>query len=204
MAAAIVAPPVCAPVCALFGAPFCRSFLLRILPAILIMIQTARLSLRPFAAADANEAFACMTPTLTRYMAFEPPASAAVFELIWRQWLWKIAEGSDFVFTIRTLADGQFMGLAGLHRTAEPEPELGIWIREDAHGQGYGGEAVAAVARWGAQRLPVAAFIYPVAEENHASRRIAQALGGTVFASENTPKYQAVIYRIPRPEPRQE
>src|SRR2546427_8256918 len=38
-------------------------------------ITSQRLALRPFTAADADEAFACITPTLTRYLSFEPAST---------------------------------------------------------------------------------------------------------------------------------
>ncbi|MET4575488.1 GNAT family N-acetyltransferase [Ottowia thiooxydans] len=162
-----------------------------------ISIETARLSLRPFSPKDADEAFDCITSTLTRYMSFDPPTSKTAFETIWRSWLNEIEAGIDFTFAIRTRPLNGFIGLAGLHRVQEPEPELGIWVRENEHGHAYGREAVASLAGWAAKTLHVASFVYPVAEENMPSRRIAESLGGTVVGRHATQKYNALIYRIP-------
>ncbi|WP_313234244.1 GNAT family N-acetyltransferase [Delftia acidovorans] len=166
-------------------------------------ITSQRLALRPFTAADADEAFACITPTLTRYLSFEPASTPAEFEAVWRGWLQEIAAGTDFNFTLRERTSGRFTGLLGLHRARDAEPELGIWIREDVHGQGYGREAVAALAAWAAETFAPQSFSYPVAEANTASRRIAEGLGGVVVEQQQRPKYAAVIYRIParRPHP---
>ncbi|KAF1039812.1 GNAT family N-acetyltransferase [Delftia sp. WSY_4] len=164
-------------------------------------ITSQRLALRPFTAADADEAFACITPTLTRYLSFEPPSAPADFEAVWRGWLREIAAGTDFNFTLRERASGRFTGLLGLHRARDAEPELGIWIREDAHGQGHGREAVAALAAWAAETFAPQSFSYPVAEANTASRRIAEGLGGVVVEQQQRPKYAAVIYRIPARKP---
>jgi len=161
-----------------------------------IQIASERLVIRPFAQTDANDAFGCITPTLTRYMAFDPAPSAAVFETIWLGWLPKIDAGEDFAFTIRDRATNGFLGLAGLHRTSDVEPELGIWIREDRHGHGYGFEAVQAVALWAADTFKSSAFIYPVAKENAPSRKLAEALGGVVVSERTAPKYDSVVYRI--------
>jgi RimJ/RimL family protein N-acetyltransferase len=92
----------------------------------IIDIQTERLQIRPFSAADAGEAFDAITPTLTRFMAFDPPPSRSAFETIWRQWLSTIANASDITFVIRHRETGGFIGLAGLHNTRAPEPQLGI------------------------------------------------------------------------------
>lgn len=112
------------------------------------VITSGRLALRPFSGADADEAFACITPTLTRYLSFEPAATPADFEAVWRGWLADIATGTHFNFTLRERAGGAFLGLLGLHNARTAEPELGLWIREDAHGRGYGREAVRALAEW--------------------------------------------------------
>lgn len=161
------------------------------------VIESARLCLRPFTAEDADEVFAAITPGLTRYMAFEPPPSEQAFTAVWQAWLPTIAEGTDITFVIRRRDDGAFLGLAGLHRTMDAEPELGIWIDEAMHGQGYGREAVAAVWSWASGHLRCAAFRYPVAEQNAPSRRLAESLGGVPVAREQEVKYTAIVYRIP-------
>ncbi|WP_323119688.1 GNAT family N-acetyltransferase [Burkholderia alba] len=166
-----------------------------------VEIRTARLTIRPFTAADADDAFACVTPSLTRYMAFDPEASPAAFEAIWRRWLATIDAGEDFSFAIRDAQTGGFVGMVGLHHARAAVPELGIWIREDRHGHAYGREAVTAVAQWGARTFKPDAFIYPVAERNHPSRRIAESLGGVVVETRTTPKYEALVYRIPAAAP---
>jgi RimJ/RimL family protein N-acetyltransferase len=170
-----------------------------IFEAALDNIQTDRLVLRPFSKADADEAFVEITPALTRYMAFEPPASPAAFELVWREWVRSTDNGSDYTFVIRHVQKGSFIGLAGLHRTAEREPELGIWVSERERGHGYGREAVRVVAEWCDTRFSPAAYRYPVAEANVPSRRIAESLGGRVIGTEKTTKYASVVYRIPAP-----
>lgn len=160
-------------------------------------ITSDRLSIKPFAALDADETFRCITPTLTRYLSFDPAPSKDVFNAIWQTWLPKIDAGVDFAFAIRQRASGSFVGLAGLHRTNDAEPELGIWVRETEHGRGYGREAVQAVAAWAVQTFGPAAFIYPVAKANTPSRRLAESLGGSVVGERTASKYDSVVYRIP-------
>lgn len=161
------------------------------------MIDSARLRLRPFTAADADEAFAAITPGLTRYMAFGPPPSKEAFAVVWQAWLPTIASGTDITFVIRRRDDGAFLGLAGLHRSRDAEPELGIWISEAMHGQGYGREAVSAVWSRASAHLRCAAFRYPVAEQNAPSRRLVESLGGVPAGREQGVKYTAIVYRIP-------
>lgn len=160
-------------------------------------IQSTRLLLKTFTAADAEEVFCCITPTLTRLMAWEPPATRDEFHLVWEAWLPSIRSGSDLIFVIRLASNGHFLGLVGLHHAQTPSPELGIWIREDCHGNGYGREAVAAATMWASSSLKPKNFTYPVAEENHASRQIAESLGGVVIHRRIERKYTSLIYRIP-------
>src|SRR5205807_3377603 len=91
-----------------------------------------------------------------------------------------------------------------LHGIGRGEPELGIWIKEAAHGRGYGREAIAALLRWAGAHLGVTGFVYPVAEGNGPSRRLAESLGGAIIAMRKLRKptgviLDEVVYRIERP-----
>lgn len=163
-----------------------------------IHIESGRLSIKPFSASDADATFPCITLSLTRFMAWEPPPDRASFDRIWQAWLPAIADGTDFVFAVRQRDSGAFLGLAGLHCINDASAELGIWIREDRHREGIGREAVSLIAGWASRALDIEGFTYPVAEENYPSRRIAESLGGVVAEQRETPKYKSVVYQIPR------
>lgn len=162
-----------------------------------IQLESTRLSIRPFSVEDADATFACITPSLTRYMAWEPPASRGAFDAVWQSWIPTIEDGSDYVFVVRQRIGGDFLGLVGLHHARTRTPELGIWIREDRHGMGLGRESVTLVAQWATRNVSCESFTYPVAEENRRSRLIAESLGGVVVGSRVTPKYRSVVYSIP-------
>lgn len=162
-----------------------------------VEIETERLRLKLFTADDADEIFAAITPAITRFMQWEPPRSPTAFAEVWRSWLAPILDGSDLHFVARSLAHDRCLGLVGLHAAKTACPEIGIWIREDAHGSGIGWEAVAAVAAWASKELNPDCFEYPVAEQNVASRRIAEGLGGVIVGRRSNPKYVSVVYRIP-------
>ncbi|MEO7221503.1 MAG: GNAT family N-acetyltransferase [Devosia sp.] len=160
-----------------------------------VRISTERLGLRTFTEGDAAEMFAGITPGLTRFMNWEPSASPEHFVEVWRSWLPLQHEGTDLQLTIR--AGDEFVGMVGLHGLRDTEPELGIWLKEDAQGLGYGYEAAAAVIAWASQRFDISAFQWPVAVDNTPSRRIAEKLGGVVAGTFSRPKYAAVLYRVP-------
>ncbi|WP_297574573.1 GNAT family N-acetyltransferase [uncultured Deefgea sp.] len=162
-----------------------------------VHIESTRLLINPFSASDADEAFACITSTLTRFMSWDPPDSREDFDSVWRSWLSTIDDGTDYVFAIRHISDSSFLGLVGLHHLRSVTPELGIWIREDRHLQGFGREAVGLIAQWASQEMDVTSFIYPVAEDNRPSRLIAESLNGVIVDRCVTRKYNSVVYRIP-------
>jgi RimJ/RimL family protein N-acetyltransferase len=164
-------------------------------------LRTKRLILRAFAPADAPDSYGATTPALTRYMTWDPAPSLEHFEQIWRTWLPMLAAGTDVPLVVRLASSHEFLGMAGLHHILAPEPEVGIWIKETMHGYGFGREAVAAVVSFAA-RLGKQAVLYPVVEQNLASRHLAERLGGDVIGKATLRKASGVelpevIYRIP-------
>jgi GNAT superfamily N-acetyltransferase len=106
--------------------------------------------------------------------------------------------GAKDMFLCHPTARQQGMpGMAGLEGCETESPELGLWMKESAHGQGFGREVVAAVAEWAHKTLGKKSFIYPVAVQNTASRRIAEGLHGEIIENRMSPKYESVVYKIP-------
>lgn len=165
-----------------------------------LSLSSPRLRLTAFTPADADEVFEAVTPTLTRFLRFEPSPSREAFAEIWATWFPRMAAGIEVSLVVRSTG-GEFLGMAGLHAIGDPEPETGIWIKEAAHGRGYGREAVATVIAWAGRELGAAAVRYPVAEANTASRRLAESLGGIAVGTGILPKpgidHPMVVYRIP-------
>jgi RimJ/RimL family protein N-acetyltransferase len=167
-----------------------------------VAIDSKRLSLRSFTDADAANSFASATAAVTRFMGWDPSPSPAAFAEIWQEWLAQMAAGTDVVLTVHLRLTSEFLGVAGLYHIGGPEPELGIWIKEQAQGIGYGREAVAATIAWAARALSVASFEYPVAVENRRSQRVAESLGGVLAGTRMLRKASGVVldevvYRIP-------
>jgi RimJ/RimL family protein N-acetyltransferase len=160
-------------------------------------IETPRLTLRRFTLADADEVFAAITPEVTRWMSWDPPTWEA-FQA--RAAALAVADpATDMNFVIRGRDTGGCVGVCAAERLGDEMPELGIWLKVTAHGQGYGAEAVAALLRWASAASGKAGFLWPVAIQNTASRRIAERLGGAIIAERAGPKYDAVVYRVPSP-----
>jgi RimJ/RimL family protein N-acetyltransferase len=167
-----------------------------------LSLSSQRLLLKSFSSADALEAFAAATPTLTRFMGWDPAPSLEAFAPIWQSWLPMMCAGTDGHFAVRVKPGLEFLGMVGLHNTGAAEPETGIWIKESRHGHGYGREAVAAVISFAARNLAKRAVVYPVVEQNGPSRRLAESLGGSIVGTRLLRKaggveHPEVVYRIP-------
>ena len=161
----------------------------------MIVIQSPRLQLSQFQMADAPEVFGYITPAISRFMPWEPPS--------WSEYVTRCEkrvqapEPDKFSFVIRRLDNRECLGMASFEDADSASPELGLWLKESAHGQGFGREVVAALVQWGHATLGKKSFIYPVAVQNIASRRIAESLHGEIISSRTNPKYDSVVYMIP-------
>jgi RimJ/RimL family protein N-acetyltransferase len=161
----------------------------------MIVFKSPRLQLSQFQMLDAQDVFGCITPAIAKFMPWEPPS--------WSEYVARCEkrvqapEPNKFSFVIRRLDNRECLGMASLEDADSVSPELGLWLKESAHGQGFGGEVVAALIKWGNATLGKESFVYPVAVQNTASRRIAENLHGKIIGNRKNPKYDSVVYRIP-------
>jgi len=108
----------------------------------MIVIQSRRLRLSQFQVIDAQEVFACITPGIAKFMPWEPPP--------WSEYLSRCEERvrapepNQFSFVIRRSDNNECLGMASVEGTDSISPELGLWLKESSHGQGFGREVVAA------------------------------------------------------------
>jgi RimJ/RimL family protein N-acetyltransferase len=144
---------------------------------------------------DAEEVFGCITPATARFMRWEPAKTLKEYKAH-REARLRANDPSIYSFVIRRNDTMECLGIAGVEEADQPKPELGIWLKEIAQGRGYGTEAVSAVAEWATKTLAKDRFLYPVAVENFASRRIAEKLNGEIVGTRSNPKYESVVYEI--------
>ena len=127
----------------------------------MIVIQSPRLQLSQFQLMDAQEVFGCITPAIARFMPWEPPS--------WSEYLARCEkrvqapQPNDFSFVIRRLDNRECLGMASFEDADSVAPEVGLWLKESAHGQGFGREVVAALVEWGHGTFGKGSFTYPVA-----------------------------------------
>lgn len=147
-----------------------------------LAIESSRLRLAPLSEAYTEEIFRSFTPEITRYMLPAPAAHISETRAFIATALVERDRGDDLHFVICRRSNGEFLGVCGLHGTRRrDEPELGIWLKAEAHGSHYGREAIVALSDWAAGHLEFSRLIYPVDRRNIPSRKIAEALGGAII-----------------------
>jgi RimJ/RimL family protein N-acetyltransferase len=150
------------------------------------VLETARLTLRPFAAGDLGAQAAMMSdPETTRFLG----GKTLTREEAWRKWLcgpglWALL-GYGY-WAVERKADGAMIGQAGFadfKRDIQPGiegvPEMGWAFAAAAAGQGYATEAVAAGLAWADRTLDASEIVAIVDAANLASIRIAEKSGFT-------------------------
>ncbi len=141
-------------------------------------IITDRLKMRVTSKDDTHNIFIHFTPAVTRYMYPHPAKDISETEAFINGALKKVAEGRELQVTILDRKTGEFYGCAGLHGLQDEMPELGIWVKEEAHGEGYGMEAIYGLYRWAKENTSARELLYPVDRDNYRSKRIPVSLGG--------------------------
>lgn len=168
-----------------------------------IEIVSDRLLLRSVSDAYAGEIFHNFDVQVTRYMFPSPARRIEETQAFIRQARVGLERGDNLQFVILLKSSTEFLGCCGLHGQGKIKtPELGIWIKLDAHGHGYGREAITAVKHWVDKHLAYDYLIYPVDRANIPSRKIPEALGGEVYEEKLSPTLDGrmldlLVYHIP-------
>lgn len=145
-----------------------------------LTINSERLILQGISRDFAEDIFSEFTPEITTYMLPHAPLDIAETLGFINSSIDENREGKTFQAVILDTQSLEFLGCAGLHHIDGRTPAFGIWIKKSAHGHGYGKEAVTALKNWADQNLDYDYLLYPVDRRNLASRKIPEALGGTV------------------------
>ena len=144
-----------------------------------VEIETNRLLLRPIGLEYKEEIFSEFTEEIATYMYPRPAKTIAETELFIKDSRKELKKAINLQLVILEKDSEEFLGCAGLH-DIDKEPQLGIWLQKSAHGNRYGLEAITAIKEWADENLDYEYLIYPVDQENIASRKIPESLGGKI------------------------
>ena len=147
-----------------------------------VVIEGRRIKLVPISAKYEQAIFESFTHQVTRYMFPMPAADIGETRAFIEDSRASTEAANNLQLVILNKLSEEFLGCCGLHGEANPRiPEFGIWLKQSAHGQGLGREAIHCLYNWARQTMSVDYFIYPVDRRNTASRRIPESLGGVVI-----------------------
>jgi [ribosomal protein S5]-alanine N-acetyltransferase len=169
-----------------------------------IEIESDRLKLVTISSDLEDEIFQEFTNEVTKYMFPSPATNLEERRAFISQSRQAIAAGYNLQFTISAKTTSEFLGCVGLHGEKNTRtPEIGIWLKQKAHGYGYGREAVYRLVAWTKENIDIDYFIYPVDRRNIPSRKIPESLGGKIIEEfENTTStgkfLDMLVYRIDR------
>jgi RimJ/RimL family protein N-acetyltransferase len=169
-----------------------------------VELETARLRLRPFTAADHDAIHAVYAdPEVMRYVGHGAHRALAETVRALRGYADALAaRGYGFVAVVER-SSGVVVGDAGLHPLAGrgPDVELGYTLARAAWGRGYGTEAAGALRDHAFAVLGVPRVMAQVEPANLASRHVLEKVGMTVVGERVTYGRPHLVYAEERPGP---
>ena len=172
-----------------------------------VVIDAERVRLKAITQEYTEEIYENFTPEITKYMMPAPAKEIAETKHFVELALSGFDSGEEFHFVICRRDGDEFLGICGLHERGRPtEPEVGIWLKKAAHGNGYGFEAIVALKAWVESYIVFERLIYPVDRRNIPSRRIPEELGGRIIEERKVvsmvgAELDEIVYGIDRVAP---
>mgnify|MGYP003616668951 CR=1 FL=1 len=144
-----------------------------------MIIRTPRLQLHPASIHDLDDWFALdSSPGVLRYLTAAKPSREQVeADLRKRLAIARLHHGYGW-FSFRL--DGQFVGRGSIRPSLGDDifnPEIGIRLRPEVHGQGLGLEAMTALVEYGFTTLGISSVVAITMASNAASRRMLERIG---------------------------
>lgn len=163
-------------------------------------IETERLEILPFARKYLKDYYEGFTREVTKYQYPEPFESAAAAEAFLEEFL-KCMERGEMLELMMLTKEKEFVGSFEVFGLKEEKLEMGLWLREDMQGLGYGSEAVEAVIAYLKAQGKYHSCIYEADERNYASIALvekfdAKLLGCEPVTTEAGKKLRLLQYEI--------
>ncbi|MGK6343510.1 GNAT family N-acetyltransferase [Chryseobacterium sp. DT-3] len=145
-----------------------------------IRIKTDRMILQPVEESYVDDINTYFTAEVTRYMPFNPDGNRNDILAFVKESKKLLLENTDLVMVVLD-HNNNFMGCCGIHNITEESVELGLWLKKSAQGFGLGTEIIASLIEFLENNFTFKYIMYPVDQENIASRNIPEKLGFVPF-----------------------
>lgn len=145
-----------------------------------LVIKTKRLSLEAITFDHVDVIFKNFTKDITEFMYPQPSNKKKDTIDFIDGSLKAMKKGTNIQQVIIHTHSREFLGAVGLHNTNSETPELGIWLKKDAHGCRYGLEAITGIVEYAKENLDFKYLKYPVDKDNIPSRKIPNKLEAKV------------------------
>lgn len=146
-----------------------------------LKIESDRLILLPIALKFKADLFQNFTEEITILMFPKSPEQIRETEIFIEKSIEQRDNKTDLVLTIFKRENKEFLGNCGIHRIDTDTPELGIWLKKSAHGNGFGKEAILSLKNWADLNLNYRYLLYPVDRQNIPSRKIPASFGAKIY-----------------------
>lgn len=141
-----------------------------------IKIKTDRLILKPVEEVYADDINTYFTAEVTRYMPFNPQGNIQDVLNFVDHSKKSLLNNTDLVM-VAIDSGKNFMGCCGIHHITSESIEVGLWLKKSAQGMGLGTEIIIGLIHFVENHFNFEYILYPVDEENVASKKIPEKLG---------------------------
>jgi len=148
-----------------------------------IIIEASRLKLKSTSEKYAQDIFKEFSEKITTFMHSKAADDISETLAFIKMSQNKMSKSEELQVVILDKGTDEFLGHGGIRKLNTNTPELGIWIKESAHGNNYGKEVISALKEWIDNNLQYKYIVYPVDKRNIPSRKIAESLGGVIESS---------------------
>lgn len=165
------------------------------------LLQTQRLRIVPFDMRYLEDYTAQFTEEITALQYPDPFPGTEEARAFLSEFLELMDAGEMLELMILT-REGRFLGSFEVFGWKGDRAEIGLWLRKDAHGQGYGSEALGAVLEELRRQNRFTACLYEADRRNAASIALVRRFGGREtevnrITTESGKELELITYEIP-------
>lgn len=165
-----------------------------------LALKTERLVIQPFSNTYLEDYYQEFTDEITKYQYPDSFADVEAARQLVSAFVADMERGEMLELVILTRG-GAFLGSLEVFGLREETPEIGLWLKKSAHGQGYGYEALRAVIEALNATNKYRYYLYEADVRNTPSIRLAQKFqyqkdGREEITTESGKKLMMQTYRI--------